>query len=282
MSRTPWLGLFLALYAAARVLQMFPGRVPMVLIVALHVLPAFGFALVHGAMVYRRRGILIFVLLCIAIGNALENLSISTGFPFGRYRFTDAMGPKIFAVPILLGLAYIGMAYISWTVARLILGDAGAALTGARRFTRPLVAAFVMTAWDLTMDPVWANLVGAWRWHRGGAYFGVPASNFLGWYLTVYLIYQAFALWAGRQPAAAKLLSVRFWQTAVLFYGVSALGNLFVLAPSRLTTVTDASGAVWRVRDIQEVSALVSIFVMGAFALIAWLNSESQSGSRSG
>jgi uncharacterized membrane protein len=112
---------------------MFPGAIPMVMVVALHVLPALIFAIVHGATVYRPRGILTFILLSLAIGNFFENLSIFTGFPFGRYHFTEVMGPKILAVPILLGLAYVGMGYISWILARVTLGDAGQLLTGSRR-----------------------------------------------------------------------------------------------------------------------------------------------------
>jgi putative membrane protein len=46
-----------------------------------------------------------------------------------------------------------------------------------------------MVAWDLSMDPVWSTVMHSWIWLQGGAYFGVPVSNFLGWYLTVYVIY---------------------------------------------------------------------------------------------
>ena len=273
MEETPyglWLWTVLGTYAAARVAQMFPNQVPWVFVVALHVLPALAFALIHGAAVYRIRGVLTFVLLSGAIGNASENLSIVTGFPFGRYHFTEVMGPKLFSVPILLGLAYIGMGYVSWTVARLILGDTSEPLAGRRLVTRPLAAAFVMVAWDFSMDAVWANLVHAWTWHEGGAYFGVPLSNFLGWYLTVYLIYQSFALLVARQPTARFHLSTRFWGLAVLFYAVSAAGNLFVLAPRGPRSVTDASGMTWSVSAILGGSALVSILVMGAFAFLAW------------
>ena len=266
-----WLWALLVIYALARAAQLIPDRIPMVAVVSLHVLPPLAFALVHGAIVYRRRGILTFVLLCLVIGNALENLSVVSGFPFGHYHFTGVMGPKIFAVPILLGLAYIGMGYISWIVARLILGDAAGPLTGSRILTRPLAAAFVMVAWDFSMDAVWSNLVRGWTWQEGGAYFGVPVSNFMGWYLTVYLIYQSFALYLRRRPAGPGLLPPGFWRTAVLFYGVSAVGNLFVVAPRGLRIVTDASAAEWRVSGILSASALVSIFVMGAFTLLAWV-----------
>jgi putative membrane protein len=256
----------LAIYAAARPLQMFPATVPMVATVALHVIPALAFALVHGAKVYRPRGILTFVILCAVIGNLFENLGVYTGFPFGRYHFTDVMGPKIFAVPILLGLAYIGMGYVSWTVARVILGDAGQPLAGSRLVTRPLVAAFVMVAWDFSQEAIWADFVHAWKWHDGGPYFGVPLTNFAGWYLTVYLIYQAFALAAREEPVA---VNTKLWLTAVLFYGVSAIGNLLVPAPAGVSTITDAAGVAWPVAGILATSTLVSVLTMGAFTLLA-------------
>jgi len=45
-------------------------------------------------------------------------------------------------------------------------------------------------------------------WQHGGAYFGVPLTDFLGWYLVVYVIYQLFALYLhGRSPGAKPLPS---------------------------------------------------------------------------
>ncbi|HLK55688.1 MAG TPA: carotenoid biosynthesis protein, partial [Chthonomonadaceae bacterium] len=141
------------LYAAARVAQAYPEKLPMVVIVGVHVLPALLFALVHGAIRYGVRGVLAFIGICIVIGNLSENLSIATGFPFGHYHFTDVMGPKILQVPILLGLAYIGIGYVSWTLAEILLRNRAGVMT------TPLVAACIMVSWDLSMDPIWANFV---------------------------------------------------------------------------------------------------------------------------
>jgi putative membrane protein len=242
----------------------------MLAVVALHVIPPAVFALIHGARLYGSRGILIFIALCLAIGNILENLGVLTGFPFGHYYFTDLMGPKLFHVPILLGLAYVGMSYLSWTLGRLILG-------GLRVVTLPLIASFIMVAWDLSQDPVWSTVLHAWIWLRGGPYFGVPVSNFLGWYLTVYLIYQSFALYL-RGRTNSDSMPAGYWHQAVLFYGFSAAGNLLLLIPKAgPSVVSDPAGALWKVSDITSVSALVSIFVMGAFALIAWVRLKDQS-----
>ena len=257
----------LAIYAVSRILQVFPGGAPMLLVVALHVFPPALFGIAHGRLVYGWRGIVTFFGICLVVGNAFENLSIRTGFPFGHYVFTELMGPKILAVPILLGVAYLGMAYLSWTLARLILGDARSPLTGSRLLTVPLIAAFVMTAWDFSMDPVWSTVLHAWTWFHGGAYFGVPVSNFLGWYLTAFVFYLLFALWWRGRELHNDCLFAGFWKIAVVFYGVSAAGNLVLSIPRNTdVVVTDPAGVAWRVSDVTGTCALVSIFVMGAFA----------------
>jgi len=263
---------FVALYAAARVLQVFPGNVPMGAVVALHVFPPAIFALIHGGIFYGSRGILTFTALCLGIGNIMENLGVLTGFPFGHYYFTDVMGPKFFAVPMLLGLAYVGMGYLSWMLARLILGGARIPLTGSRVVTVPLVAGFIMVAWDICMDPIWSTIVHAWIWRQGGAYFGVPVSNFLGWYLTVFLFYQLFAVYLRGRATYNGPLPSGYWKAAVLFYGVSAAGNILLVIPSAaVSVVSDPAGAQWKVSDITAACALTSIFMMGAFALLAWV-----------
>jgi uncharacterized membrane protein len=261
----------LILYGVARVLQVFPGRIPMLAVVALHVLPPIVFALVHGTMLYRARGILAFFAICLVIGNIFENLGVRTGFPFGHYYFTKLMGPKLFGVPILLGLAYLGMAYLSWSLARLILGGMRSSLVGSRVVALPLLAALIMVAWDFSQDPVWSTILHLWIWQQGGAYFGVPVSNFLGWYLTVYVFYQVFALYLKGRSTNPSPLPASYWHQAVLFYAASAAGNILLVIPrAGLSVVSDPTGAQWKVSDITGTCAFVSIFTMGAFALLAW------------
>ena len=133
-----------------------------------------------------------FFAICLVVGNVFENL------PFGSYYFTELMGPKLFVVPSLLGVAYLGMAYLSWTLAHLILGCPRGPLVGLRVITLPLIASCIMVAWDFSRDPIWSTILHAWIWLRGGPYFGVPVSNFWGWFLTVYVSYQLFALYLRR------------------------------------------------------------------------------------
>lgn len=278
-ARTLAFWILIGLYAAARILQVYPGRVPMLTVVALHVVPPAIFALIHGATFYRWRGILTFVAINLVVGNIFENLGVRTGFPYGHYYFTGLMGPKLSVVPILLGLAYVGMAYLSWTLARLIVGGVQIPLLGQRVVTVPLIAASIMVAWDLSQDPVWSTILHAWIWLQGGAYFGVPVTNFFGWYLTVYVMYQLFALYLRGRSINSKLMPFSYWLQALLFYGVSAAGNLLLVIPrAGLSVVSDSAGVQWKVSDITGTCALVTIFTMGAFALVAWVRLADENG----
>jgi uncharacterized membrane protein len=225
------LWVLIGVYAVARVLQIVPGKVPMLTVVALHVFPPVIFALIHGAILYRPRGVAIFVALCLVIGNLFENIGIRTGFPFGSYYFTDVMGPRLFGVPVLLGVAYVGMGYLAWTLGCIILGETHDSLASPGLFTVPVFAAFIMVAWDLSMDAVWSTLVRAWIWRAPGRYFGVPATNFLGWFLTLYIIYQSFAWYLRSQPKTDIRLGHDYWHLAIAFYGISAAGNLLLALP---------------------------------------------------
>lgn len=270
-TRTATLSALLALCLLGRIIQVLPFSTPSTPIVALEILSAFAFALIHGTQHYRLRGFLVFVAICLVIGNLLENLGVITGFPYGHYVFLPLMGPKILHVPILLGLAYIGMAYVSWTLARIILGAARPALNGPHLIAVPLLASFIMTAWDFAQDPVWSTLLHAWRWYDGGIWFGVPLTNYVGWLLTIFLIYVTFALYLRRAAPVPAALSPD-WRSAVVLYALCALGNVLQLfRPQPLELVADPTGKLWHTAAILRASALVSIFIMGSFALLAWI-----------
>jgi putative membrane protein len=266
------LGAILAAYGCARTLEVTPTSIPRIDLVALDVFSALAFAVVHGARQYRWRGILVFALICVVVGNISENLGVVTGFPFGRYYFAELMGPKLFHVPVLLGLAYIGMAYVSWVLGCAIAGNSSISAKGARLLAVPMLASLIMVAWDLAQDPVWATVLHGWVWLDGGPWFGVPVSNFLGWYADVFVIYLLFALFLRRNAAVERQLNPAVNRTAILFYAFCAAGNVLqVLRRPDSPFAQDPTGRLWRVTDITLASALVSIFVMGAFVALAWI-----------
>lgn len=262
----------LILYAAVEVIRaLMPDAIPLPVAAAIITFLPFIFAFVHGLQTYTARSFMVFVVVCFIVSNAMENLSIMTGFPFGHYYYTEILGPKLFLVPIQVFAAYFGMGYVAWTVARAILGDIEGPRPAARVVTLPVVAAFVMVAWDLTCDPLASTVQQRWIWLDGGGYFGVPFVNFLGWFLTVFLFFQLFALYCRRwdvpiappeRPKAYALQAIGLYTATALYYVLA-----YTRAPGG--TVTDHAGVVWRVVDIYTTAALVAIFVMGAFAAVA-------------
>jgi putative membrane protein len=266
----------LLVYVLARICQVYADRLPTLFIVVLHVVSPALFALAHGSALYRARGIVVFAAFCLGFGTLAESVSLRTGFPFGHYYFTDVMGPKIFQLPVLLALAYLGIGYVAWILAVLILGYFEKPVRGTGVIALPLLASLIMLAWDLSMDPNWSTLNHVWIWQNGGAYFGVPISNFFGWFLVAYLYYQAFALYCRAHPTPAAPPRQRFWLPPILFYAVCALGNLLVLRlPMAPTVVNDATGKQWLTADILGNSVLVSLLVMMPFSLMAWLKVRS-------
>jgi putative membrane protein len=266
------LSTLLLLYGISRILQLFAGRVPNLIIVILHVIPPALFAVIHGARIYRLRGILVFTGLCLGVATFFESVSLRTGFPFGHDRFTDLMGPQVSNLPVLLALAWVGMGYLSWVVGLAILGDENKPLSGRKLVLVPLLAGFVMSAWDLSMEAVWADVDHGWIWRDGGPYYGVPISNFLGWFLTAYVFYQLFALYLRNRETVPARAS--HWRLAIVFYALAALGNLLMFAPPSVGVVfVDATGKHWLISHILRTSHLISIFLMLPLSLIAWFKS---------
>jgi putative membrane protein len=228
------------------------------------------FGLLHGGSTYGWRGILFFLVVCLGVSNAFENLSIVTGFPFGWYHYSDAMGPKLFLVPLQIGPAYFGVGYLSWTLARATLGDEDTRLAGLLSFATPAIASFIMVSWDLTIDPMMSTIAGNWVWHNGGSYFGVPLSNFLGWYLTVYVFFQCFALYA-RRRFATYAKAPRYWAMPLFAYASIIIAPILslLLGTEPTTLVTDPAGHLWQAQDIRSVAALVTLYTALPFWLLA-------------
>jgi uncharacterized membrane protein len=126
-----------------------------------------------------------------------------------------------------------------------------------------------MVSWDLTIDPMMSTITGNWVWHHGGDYFGVPFANFLGWYLTVYVFYQVFALYARRLDVARADIAGYWIKPLFAYTSIVAAPILGLLLDTPAAAVTDPTGAVWQLHDIRAVTALVGLFTVLPFWLLA-------------
>jgi putative membrane protein len=119
-----------------------------------------------------------------------------------------------------------------------------------------------------------------WIWHHGGDYFGVPLVNFLGWYLTVYLFYQVFALYVRRLDTWRPKIP-GYWIKPLLAYtSMIVAPSLDLLLNTQIGPVTDSAGAVWQIHDIRAVTTLVGLFTLLPFWLLAVFRSVVRSACR--
>jgi uncharacterized membrane protein len=250
-------------YAVALIANISFGlSIPIALVLLLSV----AFALVHGAVRYGWRGIAAFIVICLVVSNILENTSILTGFPFGHYHYTDSLGPKLFLVPLLIGPAYFANGYLAWVLGNVLIGDVRRDSNPFTTFAVPFIASFLMVMWDLTFDPRASTIQHMWIWEQGGGYFGVPVTNYLGWFFTVYVFLQLFALvihFRGSATKTMRTLPRSYYAQAVVMYAVVGLTPILTfMVGGTNSPVTDAAGVVWQTRSIAEAAATVSIYTM--------------------
>jgi uncharacterized membrane protein len=129
-----------------------------------------------------------------------EFASTRVGIPFGLYHYTGlTRGQELFIadVPFFDSLSFTFLAYAAACLARRVLAGRRAS-SGAVA----VLAGFLMMMLDVVIDPV---AVRGDRWFLGrifyypdgGPYFGVPLSNFAGWWLVGTVGVAAFAACAG-------------------------------------------------------------------------------------
>jgi hypothetical protein len=128
-----------------------------------------------------------------------EFSSIHNGFPYGYYYYLDYTKGKeiwVLGVPLMDSISYVFLAYASYSLALLVLSPLRRSRwmvyvleTGKIRdsFQARMLGALLFVYLDIIIDPL--ALRGD-RWFLGriygylehGVYFGVPLSNFLGWF----------------------------------------------------------------------------------------------------
>ncbi len=130
------------------------------------------------------------LLLAAAVGPLtwlVEWAGSTTGFPFGSYRYSGLLQPQLFNVPLLIPLAWLMMLIPAWGTATIILSRVKDRLGSAYPWIYSATAGLAFTAWDLYLDPQMAER-GLWIWQEPGGYFGIPWSNYFGWWLTAFLL----------------------------------------------------------------------------------------------
>lgn len=174
-------------------------------------------ALLHaGARLGWRRVLPMFALASlVALGSEL--LGTSTGYPFGGYSYTPLLGYRILdLVPFPIPISWTFILYCALAMCGRLLP---ARDDGRTRLVWAAVAAAILTAWDVAMDPAMVKTYH-WVWHEPGAFYGMPYTNWLGWLATGFVIAWLMLRFVPPSAFAARVAPARF---PLLLYAVNGI-----------------------------------------------------------
>ncbi|MHC5022267.1 MAG: carotenoid biosynthesis protein [Planctomycetota bacterium] len=187
---------------------------------------------------------------------ASEYASIHTGFPYGLYAYL----PDRFLhrelwingeVPFMDSLSYVFLNRF-WR--------AKPDGSGPKRHTvvTVLLGAALVTWLDMIIDPVSLRgeewfLGKIYHYPGGGSHFGVPWTNYAGWFITGCAIQGGLALAERRWPAPGDDTPGRVWMGAAIYAGVA----LFILSVAWVIDIRKGAGVS------------LALWNTGAFALVA-------------
>lgn len=130
---------------------------------------------VHALATRGARTAVLLLLVTALPGYAVEVLGVHSGFPFGTYAYSDALGRRVWGVPPVIGLAWTMLAWPAALAARRLVSNTTA---------RIAVGAWALASADLFLDPQQVA-AGHWTWRFPSPHLpgveDIPLTNYLGW-----------------------------------------------------------------------------------------------------
>ncbi len=122
-------------------------------------------------------------LIVLILSYLVETLGVGTGVPFGVYRYTHVLFPRLpGGVPMAVLFAWV----------LIVFGVYGCVHVEKRRIgvLNALLGATLATLLDLEIEPVAAHIEHYWEWLAPGRinYYGVPLANFAAWFFVAFVL----------------------------------------------------------------------------------------------
>ncbi len=190
-------------------------------------LVAFFASLALASLTFWRNAWLL-VLCAFLVGLASEAVGLRCGVPFGEYEYAE-LGPTVLGVPVPVALAWGMYLYACYMASSGITHDF---------WRRSLLASILMVVLDMAVDPVMVEL-RVWTWHtHGPGWFGIPLSNFVGWFVVSMASSLAYRLLT-RDRGPSDVQALRY---APLAYLMAFLPLILIAGPRSLLPSLAALG----------------------------------------
>lgn len=141
---------------------------------------------------------------------AAEVIGVNTGLLFGEYRYGDGLGYKVFGTPLIIGINWLMLVYMTASV--------------TQKYNFPgisgiITASIIMLLYDIILEQV-AHEMDMWHWINNT----VPLQNYIVWFILAvgfHSIFKALNINARNKMAEVILIcQVGFFLALFLYYQV--------------------------------------------------------------
>jgi putative membrane protein len=108
------------------------------------------------------------------IGMLVELIGVNTGSLFGSYYYGDNLGIKVFGVPLLIGVNWVVLTFLTANLSKRFIKNKWLAVIGG---------SILMVSLDYFIEPT-APIFDFWHW-EGGV---VPFRNFIDWFFVSFIL----------------------------------------------------------------------------------------------
>ncbi|UOQ46497.1 carotenoid biosynthesis protein [Halobacillus salinarum] len=157
----------------------------------------------------------------------MEHLGVTTNFLFGAYDYHTNFGFMIGETPVTIGFAWLLVIGCSHEMARGMTKG----MKGITKWVSFIAAGSLVTVtMDLILDPVSYIIKHYWEWENEGVYYGIPLSNFIGWFLLASLFHTTGSLLLSKHACNSsweRRMGLTFGLINGMFILIAITGELF-------------------------------------------------------
>lgn len=137
------------------------------------------------------------------LGYSIELLGIKTGFPFGNYYYGHSLGPRLFDVPLVIGVNWFLMVMGGGYLAKRVVQN---------KVARIILAALFMVIVDFLIESI-APQLNYWYWKDDI----VPFANFAGWFVVAIIMQIVFFTFMSN---STNKLGIPYIIVVTVFFGM--------------------------------------------------------------
>lgn len=173
----------------------------------------------------------------------IEWIGVQFGLFFGHYYYNPDFGLVLFDVPITIGFAWLMVITTTHVIAKQITHSQKNVTF--RWLAYSLIGSIAAVIMDLILDPVAFIIKEYWIWNGNGRYYGIPFSNFLGWFFLaftlhtfLFLILHILKRWnTNRDEGWMQRMVTLYHLIIFMFVIIAATGQLWLAIAITLSLV---------------------------------------------